>query len=74
MNHKYIRRRRFSSSKWAFFCIGHGYQQIGGVIATFLLGVIFGAVYLWRGSLVAPIVIHFMQNAATVLLATMKGG
>mgnify|MGYP006301498851 CR=1 FL=1 len=56
------------------FCIGHGYQQVGGVIATFLLGVVFGAVYLWRGSLVAPIVIHFMQNTATVLMATMRGG
>jgi len=55
------------------FCTGHGYQQIGGVIATFLLGVVFGAVYLWRGSLVAPIVIHFMQNAVTVLIAIMRG-
>ena len=56
------------------FCIGHGYQQIGGVIATFILGVVFGAVYIWRGSLVAPIVIHFMQNAVTVLITTMRGG
>ncbi|MCF8053342.1 MAG: CPBP family intramembrane metalloprotease [Desulfobacterales bacterium] len=47
---------------------------MAGVIATFLLGVVFGAVYLWRGSLVAPIVIHFMQNAVTVLMATMRGG
>ncbi|MCF8080605.1 MAG: CPBP family intramembrane metalloprotease [Desulfobacterales bacterium] len=47
---------------------------MAGVIATFLLGVVFGAVYLWRGSLVAPIAIHFLQNAVTVLMATMRGG
>jgi membrane protease YdiL (CAAX protease family) len=50
------------------FCIGHGYQNLGGVAATFILGVVFGVLYAWRGSLVAPIVIHFLQNTVTVFL------
>jgi membrane protease YdiL (CAAX protease family) len=53
------------------FCIGHGYQNLGGVIATFALGAVFGAVYLWRNSLAAPIVIHFIQNAMAVYLSVI---
>jgi membrane protease YdiL (CAAX protease family) len=50
------------------FCIGHGYQSLGGVVATFILGGVFGVIYLWRSSLVAPIVIHFLQNTVTVFI------
>jgi len=52
----------------AIFSIGHGYQQTGGVIITGLLGVVFGALFLWRGSLVAPMVIHFLQNFSMLFL------
>ena len=56
----------------AVFCLGHGYQNPGGVAATFFLGAVFGAVYLWRGSLAAPIVIHFLQNLLTVMAAVAR--
>ena len=52
----------------AIFSIGHGYQQSGGVIAVGILGLVFGLVYLWRGSLLAPMVMHFLQNFIGIVL------
>ena len=45
------------------FASGHAYQGSAGVVAVGLLGVLFSLVYLWRGSLIAPIVMHFLQDA-----------
>jgi len=53
------------------FSIGHGYQKAGGVIAVGILGLVIGLVYLWRGSLVAPITIHFFQNFIGVILVPL---
>lgn len=50
------------------FAMGHGYQQSGGVVGVGILGLVFGAVYLWRGSLVAPMVMHFIQNFFGMIL------
>jgi membrane protease YdiL (CAAX protease family) len=55
----------------ALFSIGHGYQQLGGVIAVGILGMVMGAVYLWRGSLVAPATIHFFQNFLSIILVPL---
>ncbi len=52
----------------AVFAVGHGYQQSGGVVGVFILGLIFGGVYLWRKSLVAPMVMHFIQNFIGIIL------
>ncbi|MFO7965853.1 MAG: CPBP family intramembrane glutamic endopeptidase [Desulfobacterales bacterium] len=46
----------------AIFAVGHGYQRTGGMLGVGVLGLIFGVVYLWRRSLTAPIVMHFIQN------------
>ena len=48
----------------AIFGIGHAYQGVRGVLMTAMAGGIALAVYLWTGSLIAPIVMH-----ATVDLA-----
>jgi membrane protease YdiL (CAAX protease family) len=42
----------------AVFGVGHAYQGLRGVLMTAAVGAIALAVYLWTGSLVAPIVIH----------------
>jgi membrane protease YdiL (CAAX protease family) len=52
----------------AVFAIGHGYERSGGMVGVGILGLIFGAVYLWRKSLVAPMVMHFIQNFIGIIL------
>lgn len=44
------------------FALGHGYEGSVGLIAVGTLGLVFALVYLWRRSLVAPTVMHFVQN------------
>lgn len=44
------------------FSLGHGYEGSAGVITVGVLGAVFAVVYLWRGSLVAPITMHFLQD------------
>jgi membrane protease YdiL (CAAX protease family) len=54
------------------FSIGHGYEGLGGVIIVGIMGAVFAVIYLWRKSLIAPIVMHFMQDyIAIVLLPVM---
>lgn len=55
----------------AVFALGHRYERSGGVVGVGILGLAFGAVYLWRRSLAAPMVIHFMQNFAGIILAPL---
>jgi len=52
----------------AVFAIGHGYEKAAGVVGVWILGLVFGAVYLWRRSLVAPMVMHFIQNFIGIIL------
>ena len=50
------------------FAMGHGYERSGGAIGVGILGLIFGTVYLWRGSLIAPMVMHFIQDFIGIIL------
>jgi membrane protease YdiL (CAAX protease family) len=50
------------------FSIGHGYEGVGGVIIVGIMGAVFAVIYLWRKSLVAPIVMHFMQDFLAIVL------
>jgi CAAX protease family protein len=50
------------------FAIGHGYEGLGGVIVVGCLGAFFAVIYLWRKSLVAPVVLHFMQDFTAIVL------
>jgi membrane protease YdiL (CAAX protease family) len=44
------------------FSLGHGYEGSAGVVTVGVMGLIFALVYLWRRSLVAPMVMHFLQD------------
>jgi membrane protease YdiL (CAAX protease family) len=46
----------------SIFALGHGYEGKAGVVAVFFIGLFLAVVYLWRKSLVAPMVIHFLQD------------
>ena len=44
------------------FALGHGYEGASGMATVGVMGFLFGLIYLWRGSLIAPIVMHFLQD------------
>lgn len=55
------------------FAVGHGYEGSAGVITVGFMGLAFALVYVWTGSLVAPIVMHFLQDfLGIVLLPLLK--
>ena len=56
------------------FAVGHGYEGSSGVATVAVMGVIFALVYLWRGSLVAPIVMHFLQDFLAIVALTFFVG
>lgn len=55
------------------FSLGHGYEGTAGAVTVGVLGLIFAAVYLWRQSLVAPMVMHFMQDFIGIVLVPLLG-
>jgi CAAX amino terminal protease family. len=52
----------------AIFSLGHHYEGGAGVLSAGIFGVFMGVVYTWRKSLVAPIVIHFIQDFVAIIL------
>jgi membrane protease YdiL (CAAX protease family) len=50
------------------FSLGHGYEGSAGVLTVGVMGAIFAVIYLWRQSLVAPIVMHFLQDFIGIVL------
>jgi membrane protease YdiL (CAAX protease family) len=57
------------------FSLGHGYEGSAGVVTVGFMGSIFALVYMWRKSLIAPIVMHFLQDfLCIVLLPLLKKG
>jgi membrane protease YdiL (CAAX protease family) len=55
------------------FSLGHGYEGSAGVVTVGVMGLVFALVYLWRQSLVAPMVIHFLQDFIGIVLLPMLG-
>jgi len=51
------------------FALGHGYEGSSGVVTVGALGLVLATVYLWRQSLVAPMVMHFLQDFTGIVLA-----
>jgi membrane protease YdiL (CAAX protease family) len=47
--------------------------QFLGFFARFFLGMIFGYIFYWSGSLWAPILLHFLNNAMTVVAYYLVG-
>jgi membrane protease YdiL (CAAX protease family) len=57
----------------AIFSLGHGYEGSAGVLTVGIMGVVFAVIYLWRQSLVAPMVIHFLQDFIGIVLLPQLG-
>jgi membrane protease YdiL (CAAX protease family) len=43
------------------------------VVTVGVMGLIFASVYRWRGSLVAPVAMHFMQDAIGIIVLPLLG-
>jgi membrane protease YdiL (CAAX protease family) len=55
------------------FSLGHGYEGSSGVVTVGAMGLVFAVIYLWRQSLVAPMVMHFLQDFTGIVLAPWLG-
>jgi membrane protease YdiL (CAAX protease family) len=51
------------------FALGHGYEGSLGMITVGVMGLIFSLLYLWRQSLVVPMVLHFLQDFLAIVVA-----
>jgi membrane protease YdiL (CAAX protease family) len=49
------------------FAFAHIYQGLAGVAAVWVMAMMFCGVYIWRRSLVAPIVMHFIQDFLSIV-------
>jgi len=56
------------------FALGHGYEGTAGVLTVGAMGLVFALVYVWRGSLVAPVVMHLLQDFLSIILLPMLRG
>lgn len=55
------------------FSLGHGYEGTAGLVTVGVLGLVFALLYVWRRSLVAPIVIHFLNDFVGLVLLPLLG-
>jgi len=55
----------------ALFAVGHGYEGMAGLLTVAWIGAVFAVVYLWRGSLAAPMVMHFCQDFLGIVVAPL---
>jgi membrane protease YdiL (CAAX protease family) len=55
------------------FSLGHGYEGTAGVITVGTMGAVFAIIYVWRKSLVAPMVMHFLQDFIGIVLLPLLG-
>jgi uncharacterized protein len=55
------------------FSLGHGYEGSAGLVTVGIMGLVFAVVYLRTGSLVAPMVMHFLQDFISVVVAPLIG-
>jgi membrane protease YdiL (CAAX protease family) len=52
----------------AFFAIGHGYEGSLGMATVGFMGLLFNLIYLWRKSLIAPMILHFLQDFIAIVI------
>jgi membrane protease YdiL (CAAX protease family) len=52
------------------FSLGHGYEGLGGAVSVGIMGAVFAVIYLWRKSLTAPIVMHFLQDFIAIVVVS----
>ena len=55
------------------FAVGHGYEGSAGLATVGVMGAVFAVIYLLRGSLVAPMVMHFLQDFLGIVLLPLLG-
>ncbi len=53
------------------FALGHGYEGTASVLTVGVMGLFLAVLYLWRRSLVAPIVLHFLQDFIAIVLVPL---
>lgn len=56
----------------AAFLFGAVHLQFYGLLPRMMLGVMFGYLYLWTGTLWAPVITHFLNNGAAVLVSYLS--
>lgn len=56
----------------ALFAVAHLYQGRRGVAATFIVGLLFSSVRVWTGSLLAPLIAHFVADLTAGYLAPLR--
>ncbi len=56
------------------FSLGHGYEGTAGVITVGAMGLVFALVFVWRKSLVAPMVMHLLQDLLSVVILPLLQG
>jgi membrane protease YdiL (CAAX protease family) len=56
------------------FAIGHGYEGNAAVVTVGLTGLVFALVYVWRGKLIAPVVMHLVLDLIALVLAPLLAG
>lgn len=54
------------------FLFGAVHLQFYGLLPRMMLGVMFGYLYLWTGTLWAPVFAHFINNGAAVLVSFLS--
>jgi uncharacterized protein len=54
------------------FGLAHLYQGPRGLITTFVVGLLFAAIRSWTGSLLAPLIAHFVADITAGLLAPSR--
>lgn len=50
-----------------FFAVEHAYQGPAGIATTGIVGLSLGLIYVWRRTLVAPVVVHFLANVLYII-------
>jgi membrane protease YdiL (CAAX protease family) len=55
------------------FSIGHGYEGTAGVVTVGVMGIVFALVYLWRRSLVAPMIMHCLVDFVSIVVVPVLG-
>ncbi len=55
----------------AIFSLGHAYEGLAGMIAVGVMGAVFAVLLVWRKSLVAPMIIHFANDFAGIVLVSL---
>ena len=53
------------------FGLAHLYQGAVGVVTTFVMGLVLGALYVIGGSLIAPIVVHALVDLRAIWLGRL---